>query len=229
MKKQAYLLCMAAWIACTSATAQAETLSVDSIVALSGSGLGDEAIVAKIKAEGTVFSLSTDEMLALRQKGVSSAVIAAMLSNKPPVQAMSLDSPDPNVPHPSGVYLLSGSDSTMKMHRIDPTVSNQAKTGGILGYAFTGGLASASIKVAIQRETAPTRSTANPHFYFFFDEATNSSPTSTWASGMNTVVTSPTEFTLISLQPGEYGFLFSLSGAGTAGAMSARIFDFGVE
>ena len=32
-----------------------------------------------------------------------------------------------------------------------------------------------------------------------------------------------------SLKPGQYGFIYAIAGAGTAGAMSARIFDFSVS
>lgn len=31
------------------------------------------------------------------------------------------------------------------------------------------------------------------------------------------------------LSPGEYGFIYAIGGAGTGGAMTARIFDFTVE
>ena len=279
MNRIAFMLCAAATAAAFSiGSAHAEPLTTELVVELAKTGLGDEAIVAKIKSEGTVFDLSTEQMIDLRKQGVSSAVIAAMLSNKPAAQPMSLDSPDPSVPHPPGVYLLTGSGDTAKMQRIDPTVSNQAKTGGILGYALTGGLASASIKVVIQQEVARNRGTSSPQFYFFFDEASNATTNSSWASGMNTVVTSPAEFTLIKLTrksgrrearvgsmniagaktgvmdkdrlpfehrlvrpgvyqvnvqqvlaPGEYGFIFSIAGGGSGGAMTARIFDFGVQ
>ena len=164
MKKLACLISMIVAASFLPQVAWAEALTADLIVTLSSSGLGDEAIIAKIKAEGTVFELSTDDMLALRQKGVSSPVIAAMLSNKPAEQPISMDSPDPAVRHPSGVYLLSGEGSSAKMLRIDPTASNQAKTGGILGYAFTGGLASASIKVVIQQASAKISSSTSPRF-----------------------------------------------------------------
>lgn len=126
-----------------------------------------------------------------------------MLSNKPAAPALSLDSPDPAVPHAPGVYLLTGSGDTAKMVRIDPTVSNQAKTGGILGYAFTGGLASASIKVVIQKESASTQASATPRFYFYFDQPNNGASNSTWASGMNTYVSSPSEFSLVKLNKKE--------------------------
>lgn len=258
--------------------ARAEPLTTSTIIELTQLGLGDEAIIAKVKADGTPFDLSAEQMIALRRQGVSSAVIAAMLGNKSSEQAMSMDSPDPAIRHPSGVYLLTGSGAQAKMRRIDPTVSNQAKTGGIFGYALTGGLASASVKVVIQNQTAAVQTSGNPRFYFFFDQATNTNASGTWASGMNTVVSSPAEFTLIrltrkegrrearvgsmniggakmgvmdkdripfqhqmlrqgvyqvdvnpGLPSGEYGFIFSLAGGGTGGAMTARIFDFTVD
>lgn len=278
MRLKKYLLTAIAPTLIVASAANAEPLTVQSVIELTKTGLGDEAIIAKIKSDSTEFDLTTEQMIALRNSGVSSAVIAAMLSNKPAAPVMSLDSPDPNVPHPSGVYLLTGTGADAKMRRIEATASNQAKTGGIFGYALTGGLASASIKVVIQNESAPARTSANPRFYFFFDQAMNVNAAGTFASGMNTNVSSPAEFTLIRLmkkdgrrearvgsmniggaktgvmdkdrlpfthqmlrpgvyqvdvgqhlQPGEYGFIFSLAGGGAGGAMSARIFDFAVQ
>ncbi|MDY6949548.1 MAG: hypothetical protein SXG53_28020, partial [Pseudomonadota bacterium] len=207
-----------------------------------------------------------------------SPVLAAMLKTKTDAApVMSLDSPDPMVAHPAGLYLSKGSGPTAKMDRMNFTVSSQAKTGGIFGYALTGGLASASVKVAIQGEVAPVNTDSTPKFYFFFDDVSQATSATAWASGSNTVASSPAEFTLIELdrkkgrrearvgsfniagaksgvmdkdriafrynelrpgvfevtleqplEPGEYGFIFSLGSGGTSGAMTARIFDFSV-
>lgn len=257
--------------------AGAEPLTIEKVVELNGLQIGDDAIIAKIQSDNTVFDLSTDQIIDLRKKGLSSAVVAAMLKTKGGPK-LSLDSPDPMVPHAPGLYILEGSGSTAKMSKMNFTVSSQAKTGGILGYAFTGGLASMSVKVAIQNETAPVKTTTNPKFYFFFDGTSQEGASNTWASGANTYVNSPAEFTLVqltkksgrrearvgsmniagaksgvmdkdrlafrsnelrpgvyevtpsaTLQPGEYGFIFSLAGAGSGGAMTARIFDFSVN
>src|SRR5689334_12280735 len=124
--------------------AAAETLNNSTILTLTQAGLGDEAIIAKIKASTASYDLSTDEIIALKKQGVSGAVIAAMLAASNPTAAtpaMSMDSADPTVPHPPGVYLLTDAP-VPAMKRIDATVSNQAKTGGIFGYALTGGIAS---------------------------------------------------------------------------------------
>ncbi len=263
---------------CMAQPAMAD-LTLDEVMQLHTLGIGDEAIVAKIQSEKTIFDLSTDQMIDLRQKGLSSAVIAALLKtkeNQKPI--LSLDSPNPMVAHPAGVYLLKGVGQSAKMERMQFTVTSQAKTGGIIGSALTGGIASASIKVAVQNETASISTVPTPKFFFFFDDVSKGEDGNTWASGANTFVNSPAEFTLVrldekkgrrearvgsmniagaksgvmdkdripfiskevragvyevtpstALAPGEYGFIFSLGGGGTNGAMTARIFDFSVR
>lgn len=260
------------------ASVSAENLSLASIVDLTKSGIGDDAIIAKLKSKDAHYDLSVEEMIDLKKHGVSSAVLAAMMA--PPEQAapkFSMTSPDPMVPHPAGVYLMTGEGQLAQMHRMDSTVSSQAKTGGVFGYALTGGLASASVKVAIPNEHAKVKTHNDPVFYFFFDQALDASAANTWNNGANTAVNSPAEFSLVRLkekhnrrearvgslniagaktgvmdkdrvhfnytmvrpgvyrveadgvtEPGEYGFIYSLGGGGTAGAMNAHIIDFSV-
>lgn len=176
--------------------AQAEPLTADKIVELAATGIGDEAVVAKVRASGTRFDLSVDDMIALKQKGVSGAVIAAMLSPGS-TATFSPDSPDPAVAHPTGAYLLMSD----KMTRMNATVSNQSKTGGIIGYALTAGIASASVKASIQNETSRIQTPdRQPVFYFFFDEANADGKVSaTWTSGDGGTIQSPSEFSLVRL------------------------------
>ena len=185
-----------------AAPALAADLSLDSVVALNAAGLGDDAIIAKIKGSGTVFDLSPDQMIALKHKGVSGRVIAALVSSSSGGTTMSADSPNPMVPHMTGVYLLDDTLHPAKMVRIDATVSNQAKTGGIIGYALTGGIASLSVKAVVQNDTARVHaSTSTPVFYFFFDEANanGGAVAGTFASGTAATVSTPSEFSLIGL------------------------------
>lgn len=182
--------------------AMAKDITLDEVLQLHALGIGDEAIIAKIESEETIFDLSTEQMIELRQKGLSSSVIAALVKTKENLKpVLSLDSPDPMVAHPAGVYLLKGSGPDAKMARMQFTVTNQAKTGGVFGYALTGGLASASVKVAIQNDTAPIATNGTPKFYFFFDDVSKGQDANTWASGANTFVNSPAEFTLVELEP----------------------------
>lgn len=194
-----YLTVLTGILALSAASASAAPMDKNTVLQLSNLGLGDSAIVAKIEADKVDFDLSTDDMIALKKQGVSSAVIAAMISNRyVPHVAPSLDSPDPSVPHPAGLYVMEGNGVLAHMQKMEPTVTNQAKTGGIFGYALTGGLASLSVKAAIQNETSKVPTGPSPQFYFFSAQS-NGSDAGAWSSGANTVVSSPAELTLIRL------------------------------
>lgn len=173
-----------------SSPATAETLNNDSVLALLDAGLGDDVVIAKIKASPTSFELSTDTVIALKQRGVSGPVLAAMItaSAAPAQTAMSIDSPDPMVPHPSGIYLA----GVEKMTRIESTTTRQARTSGMLGSMLTGGLTGMRVKAAINGPTASIKtSEARPHFYFYFDQADQG------LGAAGGAVTSPQEFSLI--------------------------------
>jgi hypothetical protein len=259
----------------------AETLTNATVVSLVQAGLGNEAVIAKIKASDGKYDLSTNDLIALKSAGVSGDVIAAMIGTTAKVDgpaAMSLTDINPMTPHPSGLYVIDTVSN--RLNRLDPTVSNQAKTGGIFGYALTMGIASMSMKVAINGESARVAAPSSlPSFYFFFDASNPATANlaSNWSAGSAQTVSSPSEFTLIRLmeksgrrearvgsmniggaktgvmdhdripfdyqmvregvykvtvkQPlpaGQYGFIYALTGGGTGGAMTARIFDFSV-
>jgi len=260
----------------------AETLNNASVIELVRAGIGNDAVIAKIKSTAGKYDLNTDDLIALKNAGVPGDVIAAMISGPAKAEsapaAMSLTDIDPMSPHPSGLYLIDVGAN--RLDRIDPTVSNQAKTGGIFGYALTMGIASMSVKVAIAGEAARVVApSATPSFYFFFDASNPATANiaSSWSAGSAQTVSSPSEFTLIKLmekngrrearvgsmniggaktgvmdhdriafdyqmvregvykvtpkQPleaGQYGFIYALSGGGTGGAMTARIFDFAI-
>lgn len=187
-----------------ASSAHAESLDNAKVEQLVGIGLGDEAIIAKIRNSSAQFDVSTAGMIALKKSGVSSPVIAAMIeaANGAGVSAnatSSSDSPDPKVPHPSGIYLLAQWMPDPKMLAIDPITSNQTKTGGFLGYALTAGIASISFKTVVPNAHARVAAdVVRPTFYFYFDQANRSlssgGAASLWLSGS---VTSPNEFSLV--------------------------------
>lgn len=200
------VLISAAFLA--SPLAAAQELTTNDIVMLSKSGIGDAAIIAKINDSATDFDLTPAQMVQLKDAGVSGPVMAAMLSggSKDAQLQSNITSPDPMKPRPSGLYLLEEVSGPPKMVRMEPTISNQAKTGGVIGYSLTLGIASASVKVAIQNESAKVRTKApTPVFFFFFDESNPDLPrqSSAWASGATAVTSSPNEFSLVRLSPKE--------------------------
>lgn len=189
----------------TLSSGPAETLNNASVIQLVRAGLGNEAVIAKIKSTPGKYDLSTDDLISLKNAGVPGEVIAAMLTGagdtKTSTATMSTTDIDPAVPHPSGLYLID--TGVRRLNRIEPTVSSQAKTGGIFGYALTMGIASMSVKVAIAGDQArAVSSTPLPEFYFFFDASNpqTANLASTWASGSAQTVSSPSEFSLIKLE-----------------------------
>lgn len=189
-----------------AAPVHAETLDNRAVIQLVEVGLGEEAIIAKIGSAPSRFAVATDDLVALKKAGVPSAVIAAMIGAADAAAVssaatLSLDSPDPLVPHAAGVYMLADWLPEPKMLVIDATTSNQTKTGGFLGYALTGGIAPMSFKAVVPNQQARIRTVqARPVFFFYFDEATASlsrGNSGFWNAG---AVTSPAEFSLVAFK-----------------------------
>lgn len=200
MKFSVELRCVTAALAlCLAGTARAETLRNDDVVALLEAGLGEEAVIAKIETSEGDFVTDTKTLLALRAKGVPSPVIAAMVKSANGTIRYNDTSPDPTVPHTPGFYMLDEAAGQPRMLKIDPIASTQTKTGGILGYALTGGIASASLKAVLPGATAQTQTGARkPTFYVFFD-APGDNQSAVFSTGFGNAVISPNEFSLIDL------------------------------
>lgn len=194
------VLAVAFAAAMLSVPATAELLDNPKVIELLKIGLGDEAVIAKIKSSEASFDTSTEALIALKGAGASSPVIAAMIeasSKQSSIasEALSTDSPDPRVPHATGIYLLADWLPQAKMQSIDVTTTTQTKSGGFLGYALTGGLASMSFKTIVPRPAARTISNkVRPTFYFYFDQSKAGGNSAVWNAG---TVTSPNEFSLV--------------------------------
>lgn len=189
----------AAALAIATSASAAETLTNADVVALVAAGLGDEAVIAKIRVSANRFELSSAQLIALRRQKVSSAVIAAMLAAPvPPAPAASQeDAIDWRVPRAPGVYLAAPWLPAPRMLRIDATTANQTKTGGMLGYALTGGIVPLRMKSVIPNAAARIRAaSARPAFFFYFDAAKGAS-TAAWSTGPAMAVASPGEFSLV--------------------------------
>lgn len=200
---------LSALLLSAASPASAETLTNRAIIALSASGIGDEAIIAKIQSSDAKFDLSTEQMLALKKKGVSGPVIAAMIAadNRGKQQGTSQATAPSGgrerpasvgalaARRPAGIYLVSGG----QLIRIDFNVSGQTRTGGMLGTMMTGGIAAMSIKTILQGESARVKtSERTPTFYFYLPEGANQANLSSFEA-QSTNPSSPNEFSLIRL------------------------------
>lgn len=59
-----------------------DRMTLPDLVALLGAGMGDDVILAQVRATGTVFDLSTREILLLHDAGASDALLAALISTR---------------------------------------------------------------------------------------------------------------------------------------------------
>jgi hypothetical protein len=200
MKFSVPLRCVAACLALSLASvAHAETLRNEDVVALLEAGLGEEAVIAKIETSEGDFDTDTATLLALRAKGVPSPVLAAMVKSANGTVRYDDTSPDPTVAHTPGFYIMDNSSGQARMTKIDPLASTQTKTGGILGYAFTGGIASASIKAVLPGATAAAQTgNRRPTFYVFFDPP-GGNQSAIFSTGFGNAVITPNEFSLVDL------------------------------
>jgi hypothetical protein len=196
--------------------ANAETLTNQTVIALTRAGLGPETVIAKIRSSTPNFDTSTEGLIALKQANVSDSVIAAMFSASAGTASSAsaattpvTDPADLRSPRPSGIYTRSEWESTPRMIKLDPTSSSETRSSGRLASAFTYGLAKIKAKTVLPTPSARIQvSTARPSFYFYFDQTAtslsqggNSSPFAALLGQQSqSPVTSPNEFALIKFQ-----------------------------
>jgi hypothetical protein len=104
---------MACLAAMAGSQAHAAPLTIDQIIMLTQTGIGDEAVIAKIRNTDTHMDLSVDQMLELKKKGVSSPVLAALLDTGA-TPTMRFSSPPPIRPCP---ILRASTSSIARMPR----------------------------------------------------------------------------------------------------------------
>jgi hypothetical protein len=102
------------------------------IIEMTHKGLGDDVIIARIKASATNFSLSDDDLANLKKAGVSDAVVAAM------IQSTQLTIPK---------VAIDGNPAEVR------TIGEQ-KVGGRLGHVATLGIKSVKNKAYLQGQHA---------------------------------------------------------------------------
>jgi hypothetical protein len=110
------------------------------IVEMTRKGLGDDVIIARIKAGATKFELSDDDLATLKKAGVSDAVVAAM------IQSTQLTSPK---------VKIDGNPVEVR------TIGEQ-KVGGRLGHVASFGIKSVKNKAYLQGQHASLIASRHP-------------------------------------------------------------------
>jgi hypothetical protein len=110
------------------------------IIEMTHKGLGDEVIIARIKASATKFDLSDEDLAALKKAGVSDAVVAAMIQSTQ----------------------LSVAKVKIDGNPVEVRVIGEQKVGGRLGHIATIGIKSVKNKAYLQGQHAPVIASRNP-------------------------------------------------------------------
>jgi hypothetical protein len=186
MKKLNFLFaCFLAFSICLGMTskiyAQEELMTNDQVVSLVNAGLNSTIIVNKIRTSKSNFDTSTDTLIKLKKAGISDEIINTMLEAKGgftsnamsenPVKTKAADPNDPKSPHSFGIYLFEEKNGVRKMMQLEPNVSAQNRTDGLLAAKFTPfGLGKVKIKANLPGVAANLQlNEARPIFYFYLD------------------------------------------------------------
>jgi hypothetical protein len=117
--------------------------------------------------------------------GISEAAIEASLHN-------------PDAPHDSGIYMYVEKNNVKRMNGLERASYQGQKTGGIWGYALTGGIMKAKIKAVIPGPRASIRTgEQRPTFYFYFEEKSAGLGKSGFGGQ---TVSNPNQFSLLKLE-----------------------------
>jgi hypothetical protein len=110
------------------------------IVEMTHKGLGDDVIIARIKASATRFQLSDDDLATLKKAGVSDSVVAAM------IQSTQLTSPK----------------VTIDGNPVEVRIIGEQKVGGRLGHTVSLGIMSVKNKAYLQGQHASIIASRKP-------------------------------------------------------------------
>ena len=110
------------------------------IIEMTHKGLGDDVIIARIKASATKFSLSDDDLATLKKSGVSDSVVAAM------IQSTQLTIPK----------------VTIDGNPVEVRTIGEQKVGGRLGHAVSFGIMSVKNKAYLQGQHASLIASRTP-------------------------------------------------------------------
>ncbi len=177
-----------------SMPASAQTFDDAGVLALHAAGLGDEAIIAKIRSLPCNYDTSTDRLIALKQAGVGDDIIVAMVercTGAPRAQGAGNGPADPMAAHAPGIYLEEQGQAGPQLALLRPALA--------AGIKFTGNgsiLFPRLAKLTVPQHGAQLRVAGNrPVFWFYFNAADHK------VDSFGTVATiaaqSPNEFSLV--------------------------------
>jgi len=152
------------------AAASAQTFDNRAVMALHAAGLGDEAIIAKVRSLPCNYDTSTDSLIALKRAGIGDEVIVAMVqrcTGASRAQGTMAGAADPMTAHAPGIYLQVTAVNGATLEQLRPVSGTALKTTGNGSILFP-----RMAKLIVPQPHAQlTAKAARPVFWFYFDTA----------------------------------------------------------
>ena len=220
------------FLACSAVIAQdgagSEVLTNDKVILMVKAGLPPNLIVTKIRNSKTNFNTNSDELIGLQQAHVPPEIVTAMVEASTHASAVTSSTgagdaskAEPNDPasaHEAGIYLYQEKDGQKKMSQLEPAVSKQTKSGGLLASAVTYGIAKIKFKATLSGQNASLQiAQPRPVFYFYFEVKSSGLSSSSYYA------TSPNEFVLVQLDAKSNTREVTVSQANAFGAQSGTM------
>lgn len=180
--------------------ANAEVMSNESIVTLVNAGIGPDLIIDKINTEMCGYDVSMNSIIALKNSGVDDDVIGAMvrrcatLSQERGISGDNTSS-DPKVMHSPGIYAYNSEALDGALTLIRPSKPSGQKTTGNGSLIFPFKTKMVVPGISSHLSVSPD----SQEFYFYFD--VSDQKVSDFGMEDSAAVQSPSEFTLVELQP----------------------------
>lgn len=185
------LIMLAALSISTTAFAQHEKLTNQSILDMIELGFSEDVILTKIKTSEVDFDTSIDALKILKNKGASDAIIMSIMNGDKKQGEKNGEIAETR----TGIYIHNDGQYT----KILPTVFSGTKTN-TLGASFSYGIASAKIKsIMSNAESTNVVTTDMPEFWFYFAKKENDSFHVGASNWWFASATSPNEFALVKL------------------------------
>lgn len=200
------MICLAAAIAAESRSAQAQAFDNAAVMKLTSAGLGEDAIIAKIRSLPCDYDLGTEQLISLKKVGVSDHVITAMVdrcAGASRAQGVNSSS-DPTAAHRPGIYLDTQATAGRGLLMLRPTLTTGMKVTGNGSILFP-----YQAKLTVPQPAAQLKvATRKPVFWFYFDTADQK--VGSFGTVSTTAAQSPDEFSLVRFREGDGGRQFSV-------------------
>lgn len=208
----------------SAAAPAADIMTNEDVIDMIVTGIPEQLILGKIRTSEPQFDTTTQGIIDLSTAGVPTQIIQMMVTRSSAettragratrgagiaaqkITELSVDSPDPMIPHVPGIYLINPAGAAGFMRMVQP-VEAELEGGGnfLLSVASAGMMGGGSGRAEIKGSNALIRTTnRSPVFYVYFDESVpndlRSHAPTIWGAGGGATIATPQDLQLVEMK-----------------------------